>query len=155
MAISPVSPITGGAQTGFTDPTYTFVSDMAPTANGKQIAVTAVGGTQVGVTTHSASSPFTINFVRPTKLASLQAVSGMNKPLSSVPLNRYKIIVRKGVTVLAGQPIQVMPIEVSLGIPAGADVADPANVRAAISAVIGYLNQLSADLGDTSVTGTV
>lgn len=155
MAISPTSPITGGSQTGFSSPTYTFVQDMAPTANGKQIAVTAVGGTQTGVTTHSASSPFTLNFVRPNKLASLQAVAGMNKPLGSVPLNRYKLIVRKGVTVLAGQPIQVMPIEVSIGIPAGADVADPSNVRAAISATIGYLSQLSAGIGDTGVTGTV
>lgn len=155
MAISPTSPITGGSQTGFSSPTYTFVQDMAPTANGKQIAVTAVGGTQTGVTTHSASSPFTLNFVRPNKLASLQAVAGMNKPLGSVPLNRYKLIVRKGVTVLAGQPIQVMPIEISIGIPAGADVADPSNVRAAISATIGYLSQLSAGIGDTGVTGTV
>lgn len=155
MAISPSSPIVGSAQTGFTSPTYSFVNDVAPTPQGKQVAIVSIGGTQAGVTAHSASSPFTVNFVRPSKLAVLQAVAGMQRVLSNVPLNRYKIIVRKGVAVLAGQPVQVMPIEINLGIPAGADVADPANVRAAISCAIGYLNQISAGLGDTANTGTV
>jgi hypothetical protein len=49
MSISVTSPITGGAQTGLTSPTYTVVTDTAPPGNpGKQVAVTALGGTQAG-----------------------------------------------------------------------------------------------------------
>lgn len=59
MSFTLTSPITGAAQTGFTSPTYTLTSDLAPDNNGKQVAVTALGGTQVGVTTHSVAAPFT------------------------------------------------------------------------------------------------
>lgn len=53
MAFTLTSPITGAAQTGFTTPTYTHVSDVAPEANGRQVAVTALGGTQTNVIAHS------------------------------------------------------------------------------------------------------
>ena len=68
---NPTSPVTGAAQTGLTTPTYTFVADVAPDANGKQVAVTALGGTQVGVTPHSVASPFTGTFVRPKSFKAL------------------------------------------------------------------------------------
>jgi len=60
MTWSPTTPVTGGAQTGFTAPTYTLSVDTAPDINGKQHAVTALGGTQAGVTSHSVSNPFTV-----------------------------------------------------------------------------------------------
>jgi len=152
MAYSPSSPITGTAQTGFTSPTYTITADTAPGANGKQYAVTALGGTQTGVTVHSVASPFTLTFFRPLILKGLQAVLP-NGLLRNVPRNSYKYIVRKGVTPLSGQPAVPMVITMTVDVPAGADNYDAANVRACLSAAIGLLSQQSAGIGDTATTG--
>lgn len=65
MTINVTTPITGGAQTGFTAPTYTNAADLSPDINAKQYAVTGLGGTQAGVTAHAASSPFLITYYRP------------------------------------------------------------------------------------------
>lgn len=154
MSFSLTSPITGGAQTGFTAPTYTHGTDVAPDVNGKQVAVSALGGTQAGVTVHSVSSPFTVTIVRPKSFKSLSPVVPGTGLLPSVPKNSWKIIVRKGVTPLAGQPAAVMLVKIELDVPAGADTADAPNIRAALSAAIGALNQQSAGLGDTLVSGT-
>jgi len=147
------SPITGSAQTGFTAPTYTAVADIAPDVNGKQVAISALGGTQAGVVAHSVSSPFTVTFVRPKNFAVLGKTNPVTGLLPNVPKNRWKIIVRKGVTPLAGQPASVALAEVDLSIPAGSDTADPANLRAMFSALIGALTQQSAGLGDSVVSG--
>lgn len=152
MAITLPGSITGSAQTGFTTPGYTTAPDVAPDTNGKQVAVAAVTGTQVGVTTHSVSSPFTLTFYRPKVLRRL-GVPGQNGYISNVPNNNYKAITRKGVLPLAGQPTRNMTITSLFEVPAGADTADVANVRAAISAHIGLLQALSAGIGDTVVTG--
>lgn len=155
MPWNPTSPVTGGAQTGFTTPTYTFVADVAPDVNGKQVAVSALGGTQAGVTLHSVSSPFTANFVRPKTYAVLGKPNPTTGLISSVPKNEYKLIVRKGVTPLAGQPIQPALIDVKMSIPAGADVADPANIRAMLSFAFGLLWQQTSGVGDTTVSGVM
>ena len=86
MSFTLTSPVTGGAQTGFTSPTYTIVSDTAPDNNGKQVAVSAIGGTQSGVTIHSVASPFTITFARP-KSFKAAAPNPVNGRLSNVPRN--------------------------------------------------------------------
>lgn len=155
MAYSPTTPVTGGAQTGFTTPTYTIALDMAPDSNGKQHAVSAIGGTQAGVTLHSVGSPFTANFVKPKSFAVLGKPNPMTAVLQSFPKNKWKFIVRKGMLPLVGQPIQVGDIRVEMNIPAGADTADPANVRALFSLAIGLLNQQSAGIGDTVNSGIV
>lgn len=152
MSINITTPVTGGAQTGFTSPTYTVTADVAPDINGKQVAVTALGGTQTGVTLHSVASPFTGTVVRPKQLRVLGVPSG-NGYISSVPTNTYKVITRKGVTPAVNQPARIMPIMTTIDVPAGADTYDSANVRAAIALHIGLLNQLSAGLGDTVVNG--
>jgi hypothetical protein len=156
MSFTLTSPVTGGAQTGLTSPTYTVVTDTAPTNAGKQYAVTALGGTQAGVDAASSPSrPFTVTLSRPAVLRQLPAVDPATGVLRQVPRNTYKILVRKGVTPLAGQAAQVLTLGCSLDIPAGADVADPANVRASLSLLIGALNQISASIGDTVVTGVI
>jgi len=155
MSFSLTSPITGGAQTGFTSPTYTHVADTAPDVNGRQVAVTALGGTQAGVTIHSVASPFTVTIVRPKTFKSLSPVVPGTGLLPSVPKNSWKIIVRKGVIPLTGQPAAVLLIKVEIDVPAGADTADAPNIRAALSAAIGALNQQSAGLGDTTVSGVM
>lgn len=156
MSLTLTSPVTGGAQTGLTSPTYTLATDTAPSNTGKQYAVSALGGTQAGVDSSSSPSrPFTITLQRPAVLRQLPPVNGATGVLPSVPVNSYKIIGRKGVTPLAGQAARVMNVTCQIDVPAGADVADSANVRALLSLVIGSLNQISAGIGDTAVTGVI
>jgi len=156
MSFTLTTPVTGGAQTGFTTPTYTIAADTAPTNAGKQYAVTALGGTQTGVdASSSASKPFTITLSRPQNLRALAAVDPVTGQLRSVPMNTYKILVRKGVTPLAGQPAKTLMASLSIDVPAGSDSADPANIRASMSLLIGALNQISASIGDTLVTGVI
>lgn len=153
MTISITSPIAGTAQTGLTSPTYTHVADTYPGVNGKQVAVTALGGTQTGATVHSVAAPFTISVVRPAVFKSLGKPNPVTGLIANVPTNQYKVLTRKGVLPLAGQPFRNMQITTIIEVPAGADVADPVNIRAALSAHIGALSQQSAGIGDTSVNG--
>lgn len=156
MSLSISSPVTGGAQTGLTSPTYTLATDTAPSNNGKQYAVSAIGGTQTGVDSSSSPSrPFTVTTMRPAVLRQLPPVNGATGVLPSVPNNTYKVIVRKGVTPLAGQASRVLIATLTLDVPAGADVADAPNIRAALSLLIGSIYQISAGIGDTCVTGVI
>lgn len=153
MTITVTSPITGAAQTGFTSPTYTLTADIAPDNNGKQNAVSALGGTQAGVTTHSVAAPFTITVTRPKVFRVLGKPNPTTGLIKDVPMNQYTVLTRKGVTPLAGQPFVNCMIKTTVSIPAGSDTADPSNLRAALSAHIGALSQQSAGIGDTAVSG--
>lgn len=155
MTVNVTSPVTGGAQTGFTAPTYTHVADVALDTNGRQYAVTALGGTQVGVRVHSPSDPFTFLVVRPKVFKALGKPHPVTGQLTSVPKNVYLIKIAKGAIPLAAQPASVMNIRCLIEIPAGADTADASNVRAAISLLVGALTQVSAGLGDTLVSGVL
>lgn len=149
------SPITGLAQTGFTTPTYTVAADSAPDVNGKQVAVTALGGTQAGVTANAVSSPFTITFWRPKTFKSLGKPNPVTGLISNVPFNVWKVICRKGMLPLAGQPPQTAVFTLTMEIPAGADSASPAEIRGALSALFGAVSQQTSGVGDTLVTGVV
>lgn len=155
MAITVTSPITGAAQTGLTSPTYTLTNDIAPDNNGKQYAVTALGGTQTGVTTHSVASPFTVTASRPRTFRALGKPNPTTGLVKDVPVNVYKVLTRKGVLPLSGQPYAVCIIRTEISVPAGSDTYDSANIRAALSAHIGALSQQSAGIGDTSVSGII
>lgn len=155
MSFNPTSPVTGSAQTGLTSPTYTLTADTAPDSNGKQFAVTALGGTQTGVNAHSVSAPFTHTMFRPKVLRSLGNPNPVTGVVSNVPKNTYKIVTRKGVIPLAGQPNQTMIVTTTIDVPAGADVADLANIRAALSSHFGIANQQSAGIGDTTINGVL
>jgi hypothetical protein len=100
------------------------------------------------------ASPFTITFWRPRVLKILGRLSP-NGVLGAVPRNLYSVITRKGVTVLANQPIETATIESKISIPAGSDLADPANLKALFAAHIGSLSQQSAGLGDTVQNGVL
>lgn len=156
MAFNLSSPVTGAPQTGFTSPTYTIVSDVGPdAANTKQFAVTALGGTQAGVTPHSVASPFTTNFYRPKLMKTLAASTSQLSVLRNVPKNISGRITRKGVTVLAGQPIMVAFAKTSYEIPVGADTADAANVRALVALHEGAGWVQSAGIGDSLINGVL
>jgi len=152
MTISVTSPITGSAQTGLTSPTYTHVSMAAPSQNGKQIGVTALGGTQTNVRVASASDPFWINFVSPTQLKGSKLDSDGNL-VGSLQYNVFRLIGTKGVIAVSGAGAVPMRAKLEISVPVGADVNDAVNVRAFLSCFIGWLNQQSTGLGDTVVTG--
>lgn len=155
MTWSLTSPVTGSAQTGLTSPTYTHVVDVAPDVNGKQNAVTALGGTQTGVRVHSISDPFTITVERPKNPRSLPSPNPVTGTYGAIPRNVTKYIVRKGVNFAANQAPDTMLIRCEISVPAGSDAYDSSNVRAALSLLIGALSQQSAGLGDTVVTGVI
>ena len=150
---NPTSPVTGSAQTGLTSPTYTLSNDTPPASNAKQFAVTALGGTQTGVDAHSVARPFTVTMFKPAVPKVLGQPNPITGIVSAVPNNVYTVITRKGVTPLAGQASKVMLIETKIHVPAGSDVADPQNVRAALSEHLGTLAQCSAGIGDTTING--
>lgn len=145
------SPVTGSAQTGLTSPTYTVTSDTPPNANSKQWAVTALGGTQTGVDVHGASKPFTISVSRPANIRVAPVVNS-NGVIGNSPRNVYSVLVRKGVTPVAGQAPQTMVLRADFSVVAGSDLVEPEDVRAALSLLIGSLSQQSAGLGDTLIT---
>lgn len=153
MTVNVTSPVTGGAQTGLTSPTYTLTADVAPDSNGRQYAVTALGGTQTGVATHSVAAPFTLTVWRPKVLRTLAQPNINTGVIANVPNNTYKVVVRKGVVPLAGQANRVANMSATIDVPAGSDTADAEDIRAGISLLIGALNQVSAGLGDTAVSG--
>lgn len=147
--------LTGSAQTGFTAPVYNNVVDFAPSLFGKQVAVTSLGGTQVGVSAHAANNPFTITLTRPSTMKILGKPNPVTGLLPNVPKNDWTIIARKGMIPLAGQPPAVAIAKLTLSIPAGAETASPAEIRGMLSALVGAINGASAGLGDTLVTGIV
>lgn len=153
MTISLTTPVTGAPQTGLTSPTYTMAVDVAPDLNGKQYYASATGGTQVGVTVHTASSPFTVTFWRP-KVLKLLGKLGLNGRYVNIPKNDWKVITRKGVIPAVGHPAEIMLIETRIAVPAGAETYDSANIRAALSLHLGAVTQQSAGIGDSAVSGT-
>lgn len=155
MAIAVTSPVTGAAQTGLTTPTYTIGVDTAPDVNGKQWYVSALGGTQTGVSVHSVASPFTLTAWRPKVLRTLGNPNVNTGVISNVPNNTYKVMVRKGVLPLAGQPTRIATFTLSCDVPAGSDVADSEDIRAALSLLLGAATQVSAGIGDTCVNGVL
>jgi len=155
MSIDLYSPIVGVVMTGFTAPTYGDVLDIAPDINGKQFAMTSLGGTQAGVVAHSLSAPFTLTYVRP----KLNKVLGKPNPvtglLPNVPKNQHVFILRKAVIPLVGQPYSIMLGRLTLDVPAGADIADAPNVKAGISCLFGWLYAKGSGIGDTVISGVV
>lgn len=150
------TPISGSAQNGgFTTPTFTIAASSTTFPNGKGYVVTAKGGTQPGaVDVHSASRPFSLLASRPANVRILPAVNASGV-LPNVPVNTYTLNTRKGVTPLAGQASVLASIKTQINVPAGSDIADPSNLRAMISCHIGALTQLSAEIGETALSGEI
>lgn len=154
MTWSPDSSTTGGAQTGFTSPTFTLVDDTAPVVNAKQKTVTALGGTQGSATANSASSPFTATFYKPAAVRPLPVANPVTGLRGQIPNNQYKLIIRKGGYAAAGVPVTAIA-RLTIDVPAGMDSYNPDEIRALASILVGLLTEESADLGDTLVTGVL
>lgn len=156
MSISLTSPVTGSAQTGFTSPSFTVVADAPPNAYSKQYACTAAGGTGLStVDAHAASSPFTVTFSRPANVRPAPIPNPVTGVVGNSPRNVYSVIVRKGEKPGSGQNPQIAVLRCDLAVVAGADVTEPDDVRAALSFLIGCLNQQSAGLGDMLINNVL
>lgn len=155
MTVSVSTPVTGSAQTGLTSPEYTVATDVAPDINGKQYAVTALGGTQTGVRAHAVSDPFTVTISRPKSPKALQGANPVTGRYGTVPKNTYTVLVRKGVNFAANQAPETMLVRMSIDVPAGSDAYDSVNIRAAMSLGIGVLTQITSGLGDTLINGVL
>lgn len=155
MSFAPSSPVTGAAVTGLTSPTYTLTSDVAPSANGKQFAVTALGGTQTGVDVNTVSKPFTLSFFRPVSLRGLPAANPVTGVIKSVPMNTYKMITRKGAAPASNQSILTARITTIIEVPAGTDTYEPEEIRAMLSLHFGTGWANASGIADTVLTGVM
>lgn len=151
---SPDLSITGAAQTGFTSPTYTMVSDFPPDANSKQWAVSALGGTQTGVRAHVDGDPFTAT-IRKERYKALPAKNPVNGSYGNVPMNRTELLIRKGVYIDSSNTIRVANLRIIAELPAGSQVSDAVNIRGMCSFGLGLLAEEASDYGDTLVTGVI
>lgn len=151
------SPVTGPTTiTGLTNPTYTLADDTAPDTNGKQQAVTALGGTQTGVIVNSVAAPFTMTVWRPKSLK----VLGPLNPITGAPAgvggrNNYVVNTRKGTLPLAAQPYQLSSCKTEISVAAGSDLADAANVKAMLAAHIGGMYVDANSLAQLALTGVL
>jgi len=155
LSFAPASPVTGAAVTGLTSPTYTHVVDVAPNINGKQYAVTALGGTQTGVDVNSVSKPFTISFFRPAVLRTLPQANPVTGVIKNVPINTYKLITRKGAAPAVNQSILVPKITTVIECPAGVDTYEPEEIRAMVSAHFGVGWAQADGISQTVLTGVI
>jgi hypothetical protein len=155
MSFAPSSPITGAIVTGLTDPTFTLTADTPPNSNSKQYAITALGGTQTGVESHSVAAPYTLTFERPKVLKVLGNLNPVTGAPSSISRNVYKLRTRKGVIPLSGQPYTTAMITTIAEIPAGSDVADPESLMSMLSCHAGALAGESIGIGNTYVSGVM
>lgn len=153
MSFGPSSPVTGSPQTGFTSPTYTLTSDKPPNGRSTQYAVTALGGTQTGVDVHTVSNPFTLTMELPANFRQIGVPNPATGVITNIPMNVYKLRVRKGVEPASGQSNRVASAELRISIPAGADENDAASIRAMWSLLGGALWADSAGIGDVTIDG--
>jgi hypothetical protein len=155
VSFAPVSPITGAAVTGLTSPTYTIVADVAPNINGKQYAISALGGTQTGVDVNTVSKPFTTTFFRPAVLRVLPQANPVTGVIKNVPMNTYKLITRKGVAPAANQNPMVARITTTIEVPAGSDTYEPEDIKALLSSHFGTGWNQASGIADTVLTGVL
>lgn len=155
MSFNPASPVTGAAVTGLTTPTYTLTADVPPAQNAKQYAITALGGTQTGVDTHSVSKPFTLTFFRPSVLRPMPAANPLTGVVKQIPTNTYKLITRKGAVPGVNQVPIVARITTTIDIPAGSDTYEPEELKAMLSAHFGAGWANAAGIADTCLSGVL
>jgi hypothetical protein len=130
-------------------------ADLAPSNNGKQYAVTALGGTQTGVVVSSVANPFTLTTFKPSVLVQAPPVNAAGLFTGPVGRNVFSVITRKGLIPLAGQSPIVGIIETKISLPAGCTDADTNSVAALVSAHIGALSNQSTDIVTMCKSGVV
>jgi hypothetical protein len=155
-SFSPDLAITGAAQTGFTSPTYTLLSDLAPDSNSRQWVVSALGGTQTGVRVSTNGDPFTVTIRKDKTYKSVPArhpVTGVYS--GAVPMNKIEILGRKGCYIDADNTVRNANLRIIAEVPAGAEQFDAANLRGLSSMILGLLAEEASDYGDSIISGIV
>lgn len=155
MSFAPASPVTGAAVTGLTTPTYTIAAMQAPSANGKQYYVSALGGTQTGVDINAVSKPFTTSFFVPQTLRVLPQANPVTGVIKNVPFNTYKHITRKGAMPAANQPSMTARITTTIEVPAGADTYEPEELKAMLSLHYGVGWAQADGIATTIISGAI
>lgn len=151
MTISLTS-VTGAAVTGLTTPGYTFAADVANGAE-KSFVVTALTGTQTGVTAHSVSSPFRWSSKKAKNIKQAGAIQG-NSMFRYPGKNYTSHQLVKGVVPYTGQAPQPLTADIRIGCPAGADVYDKVNVAAFYSSLAGIFSSIAQGMYDQTITNT-
>jgi len=148
--------ITGGAITGFTTPGYTLTADNAQDVRSKQSIVSALTGTQTGVSAHSVNAPFTVTVRRPLILKTIvnAMLNGVTGQYSKVPFNEYVILVRKAAQVALNQ-WQTNEFRLTARIAAGSETYDKPNIGGGVSFLVGFLNANSDGFNNTTQQGTI
>lgn len=154
MPWSPDSSTTGGTVTGLTSPTFTLVDDTAPVVNAKMKTVSALGGTQGSATANTVSKPYTATFYKPASPKAIPAPNPLSGARGAIPNNQYKLIIRKGGFAAADVPVTAI-VRLTIDVPAGMETYNPDEVRSMVSFLVGLLNEESADLADTLLTGVL
>lgn len=152
---SPSSPVTGAAVTGLTSPTYTLTSDTPANSNSKAWAVTSLGGTQTNVDVHLASKPFQLWASRPANIRVAPLPNPVTGYIPTSPRNVYSVGVKKGASPLAGQAAQLINIRTDYSVPAGCDVAEPEEIRAAVSLHSGAIWANADGIAQTLINGVL
>lgn len=155
MAIDLTTAVSGSVINGFSLPTYTLTADQPPSNNARQSLVSALGGTQTGVTAHTVSDPFTITVYRPKSVVLPPRPNPISGTVGPAGFNKTRTLIRKGTKPLVGQNPQVSSIDISLNVIAGAELNDSANVAALISAAIGMLSREAANYLVAARTGGI
>lgn len=155
MSFSPASPLTGAVVTGLTSPTYTLTTDVAPSINGKQYAISALGGTQTGVDVNTVSKPFTLSFFRPAVLQVLPQANPVTGIIKNVPVNTYKMITRKGALPASNQVPSVARITTVIDVPSGTETFEVEELKALISCHFGAGWNQASGIADTIASGVM
>lgn len=131
MTISLTGPTAAITAGGLTAATYTFTADMASDLRSKVYVVTAVGGTQSGVNTHTVDSPKQFIVKKPATFLQPSSYNVTTGRYGKVPKNVTRVIGRGSANVATGQ-VELIPMTLDIGIPAGAFTFDRPNVEASV-----------------------
>lgn len=136
------SPITGMAQTGLTTPTFTLTTDAGISPNQKQWLITALGGTQTGVSAHKVDSPFLVSYTKPSSPKAIpREFMTASGPIGNIPKNVYRLFGRKQVLVNGSYGTAPCDMEITFRVPVGATVQDLTSIKSLISMMGGALTQ--------------
>lgn len=138
MSINLAGPTAAVTTSQLTAATYTFVTDMAQDARSKVFVVSALGGTQTGVSAHTVDAPKQMIFKKPASFAQPSGYNQVSGRYGKVPKNTTRVMFRGSAKVAANQ-WEGLPISMDIGVPAGAVSYDRANVEASVTAFIAGL----------------
>lgn len=138
----PTAAITAG---NLTAATYTFVSEMASDFRSKAFVLSALGGTQTGVTPHTVDAPKMFIVKKPASNAVASAYNTTTGRYGKVPKNTTRVIGKGSANVAAGQ-VETIPITLDIAIPAMAMTYDRPNVEASVLMFIAALYDQKEEL---------